>query len=48
MVCAAPHLPLLGSADLADQLERLLTDNALHRELSNNTRSIAANFTVEK
>ena len=36
------------SADLANQLERLLTDNALHRELSNNTRSIAANFTVEK
>src|SRR5258706_2293250 len=36
------------SADLADQLQRLLTDDQLHRELSANTRSIAANFTVEK
>jgi len=36
------------SADLANQLERLLTDDQLHGELSANTRSIAANFTVEK
>ena len=36
------------SADLADQLQRLLTDDKLHAELSANTRSIAANFTVEK
>jgi glycosyltransferase involved in cell wall biosynthesis len=36
------------SADLANQLERLLTDDQLHAELSANTRAIAANFTVEK
>ncbi|MFI5381030.1 MAG: glycosyltransferase family 4 protein, partial [Tepidisphaerales bacterium] len=36
------------SADLAKQLERLLTDDALHAELAANTRGIAANFTVEK
>ncbi len=36
------------SADLARQLERLLTDDALHAELVANTRSVAANFTVEK
>ncbi len=35
------------SADLADQIEKLLTNDNLHRELSNNTRGIAANFTVE-
>jgi glycosyltransferase involved in cell wall biosynthesis len=36
------------SADLARQLERLVSDDALHRELAANTRAIAANFTVEK
>jgi glycosyltransferase involved in cell wall biosynthesis len=36
------------TADLANQLERLLTDDQLHRQLSANTRAIAANFTVEK
>jgi glycosyltransferase involved in cell wall biosynthesis len=36
------------SADLANQLQRLLTDDQLHAELSSNSRSIAANFTVEK
>src|SRR5689334_21324607 len=36
------------SDDLANQLERLLTDDQLHHQLSANTRSIAANFTVEK
>jgi glycosyltransferase involved in cell wall biosynthesis len=36
------------SADLANQLQRLLTDNHLHADLSANTRTIAANFTVEK
>lgn len=34
------------SADLARQLERVLTDDALHAELARNTRSIAAGFTV--
>lgn len=36
------------SADLARQIERILTDNALHAELSSNTKSIARNFTVER
>ena len=36
------------TADLANQLERLLTDDQLHRQLSANTRAIAANFTVER
>src|SRR5688572_22799043 len=37
-----------GSADLARQLGRMLTDDDLHRSLAANTRSIAASFTVEK
>lgn len=36
------------TADLARQLERMLTDDQLHAELSTNTRAIASNFTVEK
>jgi glycosyltransferase involved in cell wall biosynthesis len=36
------------SADLANQLQRLLTDDQLHAELSANTRTIAANFTVDR
>jgi glycosyltransferase involved in cell wall biosynthesis len=36
------------SADLAKQLERMLTDDELHRELAANTREIAANFTVDR
>lgn len=36
------------SGDLAIQLERMLTDDALHAQLSANTRSIAAQFTTEK
>lgn len=36
------------SADLAKQLERMLVDEPLHRELAGNTKAIAANFTVEK
>jgi len=36
------------TADLARQLERLLTDDALHRELSANTREIARQFTVDR
>ncbi|MGE5607891.1 MAG: glycosyltransferase family 4 protein, partial [Bacillota bacterium] len=36
------------SADLAKQLERMLTDDQLHRELAANTREIAANFTVDR
>jgi len=36
------------TADLARQLERMLSDDALHRELAANTRAIAASFTVEK
>ena len=36
------------SGDLAWQLERLLVDDALHRELAGNTRSVAARFTAER
>ncbi len=36
------------SADLARQLERMLTDEPLYQQLKANTRDIAANFTVEK
>jgi glycosyltransferase involved in cell wall biosynthesis len=36
------------SADLARQLKRLVTDNALHRELASCARPIASNFTVER
>jgi len=36
------------TADLAAQLKRLLTDDALHARLSQNTRTVAANFSVEK
>ncbi len=36
------------SADLARQLERMLTDEPMYQDLKSNTRSIAANFTVEK
>ena len=36
------------SADLAIQLERMLTDDALHARLAANTRSIAEQFTTEK
>jgi glycosyltransferase involved in cell wall biosynthesis len=36
------------SADLAEKLERLLTDDDLHRRLAANTRAIAANFSVER
>jgi glycosyltransferase involved in cell wall biosynthesis len=36
------------SAHLASQLDRLLTDDTLHADLSANTRQIASNFTVEK
>jgi len=36
------------SGDLARQLERLLVDEALHRELAGNTRRIAARFTAER
>ena len=35
------------SMDLADQLQRLLTDDALHAELTANTRDLAAYFSVE-
>jgi len=36
------------SHDLADQLNRLLGDEILHAELAGNTRTIAANFSVER
>jgi glycosyltransferase involved in cell wall biosynthesis len=36
------------SGDLAQQLERLLTDQALHEKLSENTRGIAARFSAER
>jgi glycosyltransferase involved in cell wall biosynthesis len=36
------------SADLAEKLQRMLTDDALHARLAGNTKSIAANFSVEK
>ncbi|MES2759885.1 MAG: glycosyltransferase family 4 protein [Pseudomonadota bacterium] len=35
------------SGDLARQLERLLTDRPLHRQLVNNTRALAARFSVD-
>jgi glycosyltransferase involved in cell wall biosynthesis len=35
------------SGDLADQLQRLLTDRLLHRTLTANTRTIAARFSVD-
>jgi glycosyltransferase involved in cell wall biosynthesis len=47
-VCGGLKFKSWDSADLARQLERLLTDDALHRDLAANTRPIAANFTVEK
>ena len=34
------------TADLAAQLKRLLTDDALHEQLSANSRAVAANFSV--
>jgi glycosyltransferase involved in cell wall biosynthesis len=36
------------SADLARQLQRLVTDDALHAQLSANARPVARNFTVQK
>jgi glycosyltransferase involved in cell wall biosynthesis len=36
------------SADLARQLERLLTDADLHAELANNTKALAARFSAER
>jgi len=36
------------SADLARQLERMLTDDALHAELSANARGVAGNFTAAR
>lgn len=36
------------SASLADQLQRILTDDTLHKTLSANTRRLAANFTVDR
>ncbi len=36
------------SADLARQLEQLLTNEALHRSLAENTREIAARFSAER
>jgi glycosyltransferase involved in cell wall biosynthesis len=36
------------SADLARQLERMLTDDSLHATLAANTRGIAENFTVAR
>jgi glycosyltransferase involved in cell wall biosynthesis len=36
------------SADLARQLERVLTDDDLHRSLAANTRAVAAHFTVDR
>lgn len=36
------------SSDLAGQLERLVSDEGLHRELSGNTRALAEQFSVEK
>lgn len=35
------------SGDLARQLERLLTDELLHRKLTENTRAIAARFSID-
>jgi glycosyltransferase involved in cell wall biosynthesis len=37
-----------NSADLAQQIERLLTDEMLHRKLTENTRAIAARFSAEQ
>jgi len=36
------------TADLARQMERILTDHSLHATLAANTRDIAANFTVQR
>jgi len=36
------------SGDLATQLERLLTDDALHQELADNARPLAEHFTVDR
>lgn len=36
------------TADLADQIHLMLTDEALYRHLSSNTRTLAAHFTVER
>lgn len=36
------------SADLARQLERLLTDERLHAELAGNTKALAARFSAER
>ncbi len=36
------------SGNLAEQLERLLTDEILYNELSNNTRAIASRFSAEQ
>jgi glycosyltransferase involved in cell wall biosynthesis len=36
------------SGDLAAQLERLVTDDALHRELQANTRALAGHFSVDR
>ncbi len=36
------------SGDLARQIERMLTNHALYRELSDNTRTIAARFSAER
>jgi glycosyltransferase involved in cell wall biosynthesis len=36
------------TADLAAQLKRLLTDDALHASLAANARSVAANFSVKQ
>ncbi len=47
-VCGGLKFKSWDSADLARQLERLLTDDHLHAQLVRNTRPIAANFTVEK
>jgi glycosyltransferase involved in cell wall biosynthesis len=35
------------SGDLADQLERLLLDRQLHRQLARQTRNVAARFSVD-
>jgi glycosyltransferase involved in cell wall biosynthesis len=36
------------SCDLATQLQRLVTDEGLHRELSGNTRALAEQFSVDR
>src|SRR5204863_9479990 len=37
-----------NSGDLARQLERLLTDDTLYRDLAANTRNVAASFTIDR